>query len=76
MDITIRQMCEHIEKAEILAFKDGSRPTAKQIFNYSPTGELYKIWDWYDMACFILEHDATGKEFKPRFKIPILDQFK
>lgn len=46
----MREMCETIERSKILVRRDGSYPTAKEIFEYSPTGELYMIWEWYDIA--------------------------
>ena len=49
---TMKQMCEHIVKADILQFKDDkSSPTAEEIFNYSPTGELYMVFQWFNEAC-------------------------
>lgn len=51
MKLTMRQMCEHIVKADILKDQHGIKPTAKEIFNYSPTGELSEIWIWYNIAC-------------------------
>lgn len=40
---TYRQMCEFIADQKLLA----GDPTADEIFNYSPGGELYKIHVWY-----------------------------
>jgi hypothetical protein len=48
--MTIKEMCEVIERAEILQRTDGTRPTAREIFNYSRTGELAMIWEWYNIA--------------------------
>jgi len=48
--ITLKQMCETIANTRLLTKKDGSHPTAEEIFNYSPTGELFMIWEWYAMA--------------------------
>jgi hypothetical protein len=30
--------------------------TAEQIFNYSPRGELFMIWQWYDEAVLVSNH--------------------
>jgi hypothetical protein len=43
-------MCDVIVRADILRKKDGSKLTAEEIFNYSPTGELYEIFSWYEYA--------------------------
>lgn len=51
---TGKQMCEHIVKADFLRKKDGSRPTADEIWRYSPTGELFMVFAWYEAACKIL----------------------
>jgi hypothetical protein len=48
--VTIGEMCEVIADSEIITKPDGTHPTAKQVFNYSPTGELFMIWDWYEQA--------------------------
>jgi hypothetical protein len=46
-EYTMQEACEHIVKANI--FK---RPlSAEQIFNYSPSGELFMIWEWFKIAC-------------------------
>lgn len=49
----MKQMCEHIESTGVLVCNDGSKPTAVEIFNYSSTGELWKVFIWFDMACKI-----------------------
>lgn len=63
MKISLKEMCETIEKSGILKRKDGgSSPTAEEIFNYSPTGELIMIWEWYQVACLVLGSDLLKKE--------------
>lgn len=47
---TYQMACEHIEKANILTHKDGSPYKATEIFNYSRSGELFMISEWYLMA--------------------------
>lgn len=47
---TIKDICEFIADSKILVRKDGTNPTALEIFNYSPTGELFKIFEWYEVA--------------------------
>lgn len=47
MGYTVKQICEHIAKAEILH----GNPTPIQIWNYSPTGELFMLSEWFQMAC-------------------------
>jgi len=49
--MTAKEMCEHIERADILIGNDGTKPTAIEIFNYSSTGELFMLQVWYEMAC-------------------------
>jgi hypothetical protein len=56
--MTYKEMCETIAAANILKFQDGTQPTAEQIFNYSPTGELFMIPEWYAIAKKKLEEDA------------------
>jgi len=53
--ISMRQMCEHIVKAKIF----DESVTAEQIFNYSPTGELFMVFEWYRIACDILKCNAS-----------------
>lgn len=48
-------ICEVIETSGILKKKDGSNPSAIEIFNYSPTGELFMIHEWFDIALMKLE---------------------
>ncbi len=57
---TFQEMCEIIAEANhrrpFLRFvDDGSLPTAEEIFHYSPTGELAKLFDWYEMAECVLK---------------------
>jgi hypothetical protein len=48
--MTMREMCETIVQSGILKKTDGTAPTAEEIFNYSPTGELFMIFEWYEVA--------------------------
>ena len=48
--MTIQGMCEEISFVWGLF---GHRVTPIQIFNYSPTGELFMIWEWYEEAKFV-----------------------
>jgi hypothetical protein len=43
-------MCETIVRAGILVKSDGTAPTAEEIFNYSPTGEMFMVFEWYRAA--------------------------
>lgn len=47
---TFKEICEFIAEADILRNKAGEPPTAEEIFNYSPTGELFMISVWYEQA--------------------------
>ncbi len=49
---SFRQCCELIS-AHWRSY--GVNKTWKQIYEYSPSGELYKIFDWYRMACCWLQ---------------------
>jgi hypothetical protein len=51
----MQEMCETIVKADFLRRKDGTAPTAREIFDYSPTGELFMVFEWYQTAKLILE---------------------
>lgn len=61
-NLTMRDLCEHIVKADILQFNDGTSPTAEEIFNYSPSGELSQVFVWYEIACEVLGHKADEQE--------------
>jgi hypothetical protein len=50
MSLTMQEMCETIERAGFVKKKDGTLLTAREIFEYSPTGELVMIWEWYALA--------------------------
>ena len=63
-NITMKQMCEHIVKSRILKYKDSEEgPTAEEIFNYSPTGELSSVFEWYEEACLFLGYDANNEKY-------------
>lgn len=47
---TMNEMCETIVESGILRKKDGSELTPEEIYNYSPTGELFMIFIWYGEA--------------------------
>ena len=47
---TMEEMCETIVKAKLLKNKDGTEPTAKEIYEYSPAGELSMVFFWYKAA--------------------------
>jgi len=47
---TMKEMCEAIEKAKILTKPDGTFPTALEIYNSSPTGEIWQIVEWYELV--------------------------
>ncbi len=66
--MTLKDMCEHIVKADILRGPGGAGvpPTAEQIFNYSPSGELSAVFDWYEMACCKLGENGDGSAYRKR----------
>lgn len=47
---TMKEICEEIERANFLRKGDGTAPTAVEIFNCSPTGELFQVFEWYETA--------------------------
>ena len=51
--MTIQQMCERISFMEGLV---GWRRTPLQVFNYSPTGELFMIWEWFEIQQAVYEY--------------------
>ena len=55
--MTGKQMCEKIVEADFLRKDDGTAPTADEIWNYSPRGELAMVFIWYLRACSILEEE-------------------
>lgn len=54
---TMKEMCETIVSADILCKKDGSALTPEEVFNYSPTGELFMVFMWYAEAMVKLGHE-------------------
>jgi len=63
--ISMKGMCEFIASMELLEDKKTKQPlTPEEIFNYSPTGEVYMIYEWYAEAIGLaLEKEAFLKEF-------------
>lgn len=59
--VTYKEACEIISKSKILE-KDGVNPTWEQIWNYSPTGELDMIDEWYEIASALEEHKEELEE--------------
>ena len=62
MDITFLDMCKVIVKSGILRKQDGTPPTAEEIWNYSPNGELFMIFEWYAAAEKVLSDKASGND--------------
>jgi len=56
---TFKEVCEVIAESNILSNKEGINPTPEQVFDYSPTGELFMLWEWYEIAVQVIEHDKT-----------------
>jgi len=57
--VTGQEMCEFIVKADILRFS-GVPPTAEEIWNYSPSGELHQVFFWYELAQFVVKKRADN----------------
>jgi len=49
-DRTMKELCEVIAEEEIITKPDGTHPTAREIFEYSPGGELSAIPQWFVIA--------------------------
>lgn len=62
--MTGKDICDHIEKSKILVKDDGTRPTSEEIWNSSPTGELYKVFEWYNIACAIIGEPLTTTQIR------------
>lgn len=64
--MTGQQICEHIARAAFLRGPNyGPLLTADQIWNYSPSGELSEIFNWYEQASCILGTFADGSPYIP-----------
>tara|TARA_R110000868_G_C10896154_1_gene763963 strand:+ start:459 stop:668 length:210 start_codon:yes stop_codon:yes gene_type:complete len=58
--ITYENACEVIAESGILMNKsNGKNPTASEVFNYSSTGELYMIPEWYKEAKHAIKNNIT-----------------
>lgn len=55
VNMTGRQMCEAIYAAGIIrkGGPDGPLATPNEIWNSSPTGELYQVFEWFEAAKLI-----------------------
>jgi hypothetical protein len=67
--MTFKAMCEEIVAADFLRKKDGTAPTAEEIWRYSPTGELYMIFEWYETALVV-------GTFKKKLRVILLGMIK
>ena len=67
---TFKEMCDIIVAADFLRKKDGTAPTSEEIFNYNSTGELFMIFEWYEVAHKITMAQA---ELARLFKLAIDD---
>jgi hypothetical protein len=56
--VTYKQMCETIVESSMFPGK-----TAKEIFEYSPTGELFNISVWYTMALNKLSRPKESQRY-------------
>lgn len=62
--VSMKDMCEHIAKAGFLE-RDGVPLTAEQIYNYSPSGELFMVFQWYELASYTLGVRCNGAPHCP-----------
>lgn len=65
------ELCEVLSKW--MNFRYGKHYSAKEICEYSPTGELFMIFEWRNMARRDLEFVATLRE-SDRAKITLIKQ--
>lgn len=56
---TMKEMCELIVKADIIRKKDGNKFKPEEVYEYSPTGELSMIFDWYNIAKIKMKAEKT-----------------
>lgn len=64
--ISYEHCCKTIVEADFLVKKDGSKPTWEEIFNSSPSGELFHVHTWYWQAlCLIQERKIDGSKIDP-----------
>ena len=54
-EMTMKEMCEKIVESDILRKPNGEAPTAREIFEYSPSGELFMVFEWYDKAVEVIK---------------------
>jgi len=52
--LTGKQMCEAIVEAGFLNHLDGRKLTGEEVWNSSPSGELFQVFEWYLFARDIL----------------------
>lgn len=62
---TMKEMCETIVEADIIRKKDGTKFKPKEIYEYSPTGELSRIFEWYEEAKTALALEAKNDATNP-----------
>ena len=58
LPVTFKEMCEYIAAAKFLN-RDEHYLTVEEIFNYSPTGGLYILFEWYGIAVKV--NEARGR---------------
>ena len=56
------KMIEVIIESDILQKKDGTKTTPEDVWNYSSSGELYMIFEWYRLACEVLKEKGLDNE--------------
>lgn len=61
--VTGEEMCQTIIEAGILQKKDGTKLTTEEVWNYSPTGELFMVFEWYKIAREVLKVRKLMEEF-------------
>lgn len=83
--VTLKGMCEEIAALNLLRKPDGTALTPEEVFNYGPTGELYMVFEWYELVLavkcaksnlrntllgMLKEHPDAGLEAKIREMVP------
>lgn len=74
--VTMKEVCKTIVEADFLRLPDGSAPSAEEIYNSSPTGELFHVFDWYEQAKLIINERSNSKiqgapQESPRILLPV-----
>ncbi len=63
-ELTWKDACNYIAESQCMKKPDGSLPSSKEIWEYSPSGELGHIYEWLLIA---VEKKATEGTYDGRW---------